>query len=95
MMTSNNNQQGQRGAAIVAEKEAARALDVFWFLKPCTLASWKVQATSVAEQTFHEVLTPSILKSVILFFHILSFFIVSDTLNQSMSYPHFFEDNKL
>lgn len=38
-MTSNNNQQGQRGAAIVAEKEAARALDVFWFLKPCTLAS--------------------------------------------------------
>ncbi|PHT59696.1 hypothetical protein CQW23_02059 [Capsicum baccatum] len=36
---SNNNQQGQRGGAIVAEKEAARALDVFWFLKPCTLAS--------------------------------------------------------
>lgn len=39
-MTSNNNQQGQRGGGvIVAEKEAARALDVFWFLKPCTLAS--------------------------------------------------------
>ncbi|KAK4379676.1 hypothetical protein RND71_001538 [Anisodus tanguticus] len=36
---SNNNQQGQRGGAIVAENEAARALDVFWFLKPCTLAS--------------------------------------------------------
>ncbi|XP_016432965.1 uncharacterized protein LOC107759515 [Nicotiana tabacum] len=35
-----NNQQGQRGGAIVAEKEAAaRALDVFWFLKPCTLSS--------------------------------------------------------
>ncbi|TMW89394.1 hypothetical protein EJD97_017238 [Solanum chilense] len=40
MMTSNNNQQGQRGGGVnVAEKEAARALDVFWFLKPCTLAS--------------------------------------------------------
>ncbi|KAM3323403.1 hypothetical protein P3S67_004554 [Capsicum chacoense] len=38
-MMSNNNQQGQIGGAIVAEKEAARALDVFWFLKPCTLAS--------------------------------------------------------
>lgn len=38
-MMSNNHQQGQRGGAIVAEKEAARALDVFWFLKPCTLAT--------------------------------------------------------
>ncbi|KAK4372171.1 hypothetical protein RND71_007555 [Anisodus tanguticus] len=38
-MMGNNNQQGQREGAIVAEKEAARALDVFWFLKPCTLAS--------------------------------------------------------
>ncbi|XP_055815104.1 uncharacterized protein LOC129884852 [Solanum dulcamara] len=38
-MMSNNYQEGQRGDAIVAEKEATRALDVFWFLKPCTLAS--------------------------------------------------------
>ncbi|MCD7456700.1 hypothetical protein HAX54_032811 [Datura stramonium] len=38
-MMSNNHQQGQRSGAIVAEKEAARALDVFWFLKPCTLSS--------------------------------------------------------
>ncbi|XP_060217189.1 uncharacterized protein LOC132644604 [Lycium barbarum] len=34
-----NNQQGQRGGPIVVEKEASRPLDVFWFLKPCTLSS--------------------------------------------------------
>ncbi|CAN4080538.1 unnamed protein product [Withania somnifera] len=40
-MMSNNHQEGQRSgaAAIVAEKEAARTLDVFWFLKPCALSS--------------------------------------------------------
>lgn len=33
-----NNNTGTTGA-IIAEREEAKTLDMFWFLKPCTLSS--------------------------------------------------------